>query len=312
MLDPSSTLLWTLLLLVTALCLALLVVGPILTSYTTAYLAAPYEITTFLEAVDSSVQENEGYDGDVAKVQRLEDKLRLNRLLSEIRKSGDDLREELDHLVLAEGCRTLRPSARFLWAGHRRQLEERVRRLDMLRMRFLVVYMSIVAGTAGDRAKQAERTTPKDPEKTALHFQHQMPTRPFLPKGLTDSIKQRPALKKLTMQTTTTTNQHENDETPHQTSHQVSHQTPHRTPQKPPHQMNWMGVVQELQRSPRMHKRHASIEMAMRSTPPATPLGSPVSLTPEMDNGRFRNAIDPIPEDRGDKDKDEDKEEDKI
>ncbi|KAI1466110.1 uncharacterized protein F4812DRAFT_97405 [Daldinia caldariorum] len=306
MLDPpSSPLLWTLLLLVTALCLALLLVVAY-TSYTTAYLAAPHEITTFLEAVDSSIQENEGYDGDIAKVQKLEDKLRLGRLLSEIRKSGDDLREELDRLVLTEGSRTLRPGARFLWAGHRRQLEERVRRLDMLRMRFLVVYMGIVAATAGDRAKQAERTTPKDPEKAALHFQHQMPTRPFLPKGLVDSIKQRPALKKLTTQTTATTEQHKDNETPHQLSHHASHQTPHRTPHKPPPQINWMGVVQELQRSPLMHRRHASIEMAMRSTPPASPLSTPVSLSPEMDNGRFRNAIDPIPEDR-DKDEDEDK-----
>ncbi|KAI1643496.1 uncharacterized protein F4817DRAFT_349492 [Daldinia loculata] len=311
MLDPSSLLLWTLLLLVTALCLALclalLVAAHILTSYATAYLAAPHEITTFLEAVDSSIQENEGFNGDVEKVPRLADKLRLGRLLREIQKSGDDLREELNRLVLAEGGRTLRTSARFLWAGHRKQLEERVRRLDMLRMRFLVVYMGIVATMAGDRAKQAERTTPKDPEKAALHFQHQMPTRPCLPKGLNESIKQKPPLRRLTTQATTSmTGHHEKNETPHQ----ASHQTPHRTPQKPPHQMNWMGVVQELQRSPRMQKRHASIELAMRSPPPISPLGSPISSTPEMDNGRFRDAIDSIPEDK-DKDKDELKTRDK-
>ncbi|KAI1658108.1 hypothetical protein F4813DRAFT_54085 [Daldinia decipiens] len=302
MLDPSSLLLWTLLLLVTALCLALLVAAHIFTSYATAYLAAPHEITTFLEAVDSSIQENEGFDGDVEKVPRLADKLRLGRLLREIQKSGDDLREELNRLVLAEGGRTLRTSARFLWASHRKQLEERVRRLDMLRMRFLVVYMGIVATMAGDRAKQAERTTSKDPEKAALHFQHQIPTRPCLPKGLTESIRQKPPLRRLTTQATT--GHHEKNETSHQTSHQASHQTPHRTSQKPPQQMNWMGVVQELQRSPRMQKRHASIELAMRSPPPISPLGSPISLTPAMDNGRFRGAIDSIPED---KDKNTDK-----
>ncbi|KAF3057949.1 hypothetical protein GL218_05314 [Daldinia childiae] len=120
MLDPSSLLLWTLLLLVTALCLALLVAAHILTSYATAYLAAPHEIATFLEAVDSSIQENEGFDGDVEKVPRLADKLRLGRLLREIQKSGDDLREELNRLILAEGGRTLRISARLLWAGHRK------------------------------------------------------------------------------------------------------------------------------------------------------------------------------------------------
>ncbi|KAI8957869.1 hypothetical protein F5Y11DRAFT_338096 [Daldinia sp. FL1419] len=302
MLNPSSPLLWTLLFLVTALCLALLVAAHILTSYATAYLAAPHEITAFLETVDSSIQENEGYDGDVAKVYRLEDKLRLGRLLREIQKSGDDLREELNSLVVAEGSRTLRTSARFLWAGHRRQLEERVRRIDMLRMRFLVMYMGIVATTAGNHAKQAERTMPRDPEKAALHFQHQMSTRPCLPKGLTESIKQKPQLRRLTTQTTI--GHHEKDETLHQTSHH----TPHRTPQKPPHQMNWMGVVQELQRSPLMHKRRASIELAMRSPPPISPLASPISLTPEMDNGRFRDAIGSIPED-GEKDKDKDKDE---
>ncbi|KAI0099437.1 hypothetical protein F4814DRAFT_433222 [Daldinia grandis] len=312
MLGPSSLLLWTLLLLVTALCLALLVAAHILTSYATAYLAAPHEIVAFLEAVDSSIQENEGYDGDVEKVPRLADKLRLGRLLREIQKSGDDLREELNRLVLAEGGRTLRTSARFLWAGHKKQLEERVRRLDMLRMRFLVVYMGIIAAMAGDRAKQAERTTPKDPEKAALHFQHQIPSRPCLPRGLTEGIKQKPQLRRLTTQTTTTTTttttgHRDKNETPHQTSHQASHQTPHRTPQRPPHQMNWMGVVQELQRSPRMQKRHASIELAMGSPPPPppiSPLGSPISSTPEMDNGRFRNAIDSIP---NHKDKDKDK-----
>ncbi|KAI1370770.1 hypothetical protein F4677DRAFT_457610 [Hypoxylon crocopeplum] len=263
--DPSSPL-WTVILPVTALSLA----PVIITTYTTAYLAAPSEISTFLDAVESSVQENESYDKDVAKVSRLEDKLRLNRLLREIHKCSDDLRKDVDQLVVKDGS-TLHPMAHVLWAIHRKRLEERVRRLDMLRMRFLVAYMGIVATTV-DRPKYAERTTPKIPEKTTPHHQHR-PPRPVA-KALSDSIKDRPQLRRLATQA----GHHEKSDTPHR--------------------MGWMGVVEELQRSPLMHKRRTSIEAAMRSPPPMSPLGSPVSLTPQMDNGRFHDAVDSIPEEK--------------
>ncbi|KAH9906876.1 hypothetical protein F4778DRAFT_778311 [Xylariomycetidae sp. FL2044] len=257
MADPSSSLLWTLILLVTASLLALVVIAQIFTTYTTAYIAAPREINTFVDAVDFSIQENESYDSDVSRVPRLEDKVRLGRLLREIQKEGDDMREDLNQLLIAEGGTTLRTSARVLWATHRRQLEDRMRRLDLLRMRFLVVYMGIVATAAGERSKQAERTTPRDAEKATLHHHHHQAPRPSIHKALTDSIKSRPPLRRLTTQAM---------------GHSEKTEQPHRT--------GWMGVVQELQRSPMMHKRRASIEQTMRSPPPMTPLGSPLALSP--------------------------------
>ncbi|EMR65708.1 hypothetical protein UCREL1_7317 [Eutypa lata UCREL1] len=108
MADPSSSLLWTLILVVAALFLALVVLTQILSTYTTAYLAAPREIAIFVDAVDFSIQENESYDRDVARVQRLDDKLRLGRLLREIQKGGDDLREELNRLMDNEDSTSLR------------------------------------------------------------------------------------------------------------------------------------------------------------------------------------------------------------
>ncbi|KAI8629890.1 hypothetical protein F5Y19DRAFT_474829 [Xylariaceae sp. FL1651] len=249
MADPSPSLLWTVILLVTALSLALGLIALTVTTYTIAYIAAPREITTFVDAVDCSIQENESYNCDVAKIPRLEDKVRLGRLLREIQKQGDDLREDLNRLVVEEGGTTLRTSARVLWAGHRKQLEERVRRLDMLRMRFLVIFMGIVATTAGERVKDAARTVPKDLEKAAPQIQ-----RPGIHKALADGIKQKQPLRRLTTQAM---------------GH--SEKTEHT------HRSGWFGVVAELQRSPILRQRHASIEEAMRSPPPMSPIGSPLA-----------------------------------
>src|ERR1700710_943331 len=157
---PAALPLLTILLLLTACLVSVFVLGQIATTYTTAYLAAPSEITTFIDAVDFSIQENESYDRDVGKVTKLEDKLRMGRLLREIQKCGDDLREDLNGLLIDEGGTRLRSSTRLLWAAKRKRLEERMRRLDLLRMRFLVVYMGLIA------AKSAPENTPaKDPEK---------------------------------------------------------------------------------------------------------------------------------------------------
>src|SRR5690348_13734093 len=64
---------WILLLSLTALLLSLALLAQTASRYATAYLAAPREVQAFLDAVDSSIAENESYDKDVAKVQRLED-----------------------------------------------------------------------------------------------------------------------------------------------------------------------------------------------------------------------------------------------
>jgi len=42
-----------------------------------------------------------------------------------------------------------------------------------------------------------------------------------------------------------------------------------------PQRLGWLGVVEELRKSPILKQRHASIEAAMRS-PPMSPLGSPL------------------------------------
>jgi hypothetical protein len=240
----------TALLLFLSILLSLLVLSQALTKYTSAYLTAPEEINTFLTTATSSLLENESYDHTISRLPRLEDKLRLSQLLREIQKCGDDLREELNSVLVDECSTTLKMSARLLWASRRKGLEERVRRMDLLRMRFLVVYMGIVAsGVAshdkpvGDKEKHAaaERTIPK------------MALRPSLMEAIQAGKEgggkelRKPPLRRLTTQAMG------------HSDNQVGGG----------HRMGWAGVVQELQRSPLMHKRHASIEGAM------SPKGSP-------------------------------------
>ncbi|KAI9172413.1 hypothetical protein HJFPF1_01915 [Paramyrothecium foliicola] len=241
---------WTIILVLTALLLSFVVLAQVASKYSAAYIDAPKEVATFIDTVDFSIQENEDYDRDVAKVQRLEDKIRLGRLLREIQKGGDDLREELNGLLLAEGGTTLKTSARVLWAAKRSQLEDRVRRLDLLRMRFLVVYMSIRATTVDKPPVPPPPAPPlpADPEKIVAFT---TPIKPTLTKSLTDSITRRPPLRRLTTQA-------------------IGHQDT----MTRPHKKGWAGVVEELQTSPRMQQRHASIEQAM-----SQPL-SPTQITP--------------------------------
>ncbi|KAG5993885.1 hypothetical protein E4U54_003259 [Claviceps lovelessii] len=233
---------WTILLVLTALALSLVVVGQVAATYWAAYAAAPHEIAAFIDTVDFSIQENESYDRDVAKVQRLEDKIRLGQLLREIQKGGDDLREQLNSMVVSEGATLLRTRARVLWAARRSQLADRVRRLDLLRMRFLVVYMGIMTSLV-DRNPPPPPPLPRDPEKT-LPFSSPT-TKPSLRKSFTESAVKRPPLRRLTTQAI---GHHENV--------------------LGPHRKGWAGVVQELQTSPRMQQRHASIELAMAHTTP--------------------------------------------
>jgi hypothetical protein len=234
----NLTLLTTVLLL-TATLISLLLLLTVLTHHTSAYLSAPTEINTFIDAVDFSIQENESYDRDLSKVKRLEDKLRMGKLLREIQKCGDDLREDLNGLMVdgGEGGMRMRSSTRLLWAAKRKRLEERVRRLDLLRMRFLVVYMGIVAQNSSTENTSPQRT--RDPEK--VHMM-KTPSRPSLPSSLSEGITRKPPLRRLTTQA-------------------VGHSDNVGGLQK----MGWAGVVAELQKSPLMHKRHASIETAMGS-----------------------------------------------
>jgi len=231
---------WTIILVLTALLLSLVVLGQIAAKFGTAYIAAPREVTAFVDSVDSSIVENESYDRDVARVEHMKDKVRLGRLLREIQRGSDDLREDVSALFLSEEDRRLKTWARFLWATKRRDLEERLRRLDLLRMRFLVVYMSIVAATTTAAAEKVEKSaSPKDPEKT-----RQPDIRPALPTGLAEGIKRKPPLRRLTTQAM---------------GHQDHSENSHR--------QGWASIVRELQLSPKMHKRHTSIEASMAQTP---------------------------------------------
>lgn len=224
----------TIVLLTAACLLSLVVLVHAGTTYISAYLSAPSEITTFIDAVDFSVQENESYDKDVSRVQKLEDKLRLGKLLREIQRCGDDLREDLNGLLVDEGGARIKTPARLSWGHTRKRLEERVRRLDMLRMRFLVVYMGISIGTQ-EKPEKHERSLEK------LHIP-KAPGQP--PMFKVESHTRRPApLRRLTTQA-------------------MGHNDHSGGSQR----MGWAGVVQELQKSPLMARRHASIESAMAKT----------------------------------------------
>ncbi|CCT68608.1 uncharacterized protein FFB20_14542 [Fusarium fujikuroi] len=236
---------WTIILILIAVILSLIVLVQIISSYTAAYQAAPLEIATFVDTADFSVQENESYDRDVAKVQRLDDKIRLTRLLREIQKTGDDLREDINGVVIEENTTKLKTSARLLWASKRSRLEDRVRRLDMLRMRFLVVYMGVVASQTSTTTHEKLSPPPPPPLPTARDLEKspvpKTPTRPSLPRGLMEGVINRPPLRSLTTQALVN----------------------HPEPVPKPSRKGWAGVVQELQTSPKMHQRHASIERAM-------------------------------------------------
>lgn len=266
---PSNvTTQWTFVLALTALFLSAVVVLQIFSQYAKAYVVAPAEVINFVDAADSSVQENESYDRDVSRVQRLDDKLRLGRLLREIQRGGDDLREELNSLLLAE-CRgvgagadgmsdlgdlRLKTTARLLWASKRKGLEDKVRRLDMLRMRFLVVYMGIVANSGPQtQTKPPEKKRPASiSEKVPTRlFEDEFAARPQLPRAVTEGIKKKPLLRRLSQQT-----------------------IGHSDSVTPGPKVGWGNVMRELQLSPLLHKRHASVEKAMSS--PGSP-GSPRS-----------------------------------
>lgn len=250
---------WTFILAVTACFLSAVVILQTLSAFSKAYIAAPAEILTFVDAADSSVHENESYDRDVSRVQRLDDKRRLGRLLREVQKGGDDLREELNGLLQTDSGDLasdgysdlrdlrLRAPARLLWASKRKGLEDKLRRLDMLRMRFLVTYMGINVSmsAAADHPKLERKSSLRDSEKSP--FPEVYASRPQLPSGMGEAIKkQRSMLRRLSIK-------------------------PPRQHDKPVRKPGWADVIRELQLSPLLHKRHASIERAMseRSESPA-------------------------------------------
>ncbi|OAA69511.1 hypothetical protein ISF_02781 [Cordyceps fumosorosea ARSEF 2679] len=251
MAHDSGWIQWALILVMTALLLSLAVLAQTASVYSAAYVAAPREMAALIDTVDFSIEENESYDKDMAKVTRLEDKIRLGRLLREIQKAGDDLREDLSALLLpaervtagASTSAAMRASTRLLWAAKRTPLEDRVRRLDLLRMRFLVVFLGIITSVADRQPPPPPplppAALPRDLEKSLTAFAA-TPCKPALRKSLTESIPKRPPVRRLTMQA-------------------IGHQETMATTGR----QGWAGVVEELQLSPRMHQRHASIERSM-------------------------------------------------
>ena len=246
---PDLHLLTTALLL-TALVVSLLILGQIITTYSHAYLVAPSEIHTFIDTVSYSIQENESYDKDVAKVPRLEDKLRLGKLLREIQKGSDDLREDLDRMLVGEeegSGNRVKNSTRVMWAIKRKGLEERVRRLDMLRMRFLVVYMGLVAAKSQVNTAALKE---KDGDKSSHgNGWQRTPVRPAVQHALTERPEKEenakrvlPPVRRLTTQA-------------------IGHGEVTGGVQK----LGWLGVIAELQKSPLMHRRHASVENSLAS-----------------------------------------------
>lgn len=225
-----------------ALSLALLVTTQIATSYFQAYQDAPLELISFLDAVSFSIQENESYGNDTAKVQQLEDKLRLNKLLREIQRGSDELREALNACVV-EGTSKLKISVRLVWKTKKKVLERRMYRLDMLRLRFLVVFMGIVAARTPQIPNPTiPYTPPLSPVGDSEKGISSVPKRPSLPHGLTEAITGRgdhgiPPPRRFSTQA-------------------IGHNDRVNGGQK----LGWASVIQELQKSPKMHKRHASTE----------------------------------------------------
>ncbi|TFB06071.1 hypothetical protein CCMA1212_002190 [Trichoderma ghanense] len=239
----SGWLQWAYLLATTATGVSIVMIAQTANSYWTAYKVAPQEVASFIDTLDFSIEESEGYDRDVSKVQRLEDKIRLSRMLREIRRVGDDLRDDLRRLVLEEGATTLRTSSRLMWASKRAQLEERMKRLDTLRMRFMMVYLGIVTSIA-DKQPPPPPPPPPMPRQQPDTVSYATPTKPSAKKSFDDFPRRTPA-RRLTTQA-------------------IGHNEHVETPQR----SGWAGVVQELQMSPRMRERHASIEKLMENSSP--------------------------------------------
>ncbi|OTA05977.1 hypothetical protein A9Z42_0067000 [Trichoderma parareesei] len=239
----SSWLQWAYLLASTATGMSIVMIAQTANSYWTTYKVAPQEVASFIHALEFSLEESECYDRDISRVHQLEDKIRLNRMLREIRRVGDDMRDELGRLVLEEGATTLRTSSRLMWASTRAQLEERMKRLDALRMRFVMFYLGIITTVAEKQAPPPPPPPPmprQQPDKTA----YTTPTKPSAKTSFDEFPRQTPA-RRLTTQA-------------------IGHNEHVETPQR----SGWAGVVQELQASPRMRERHASIEKLMETPSP--------------------------------------------
>ncbi|KAF7874116.1 hypothetical protein EAF04_002788 [Stromatinia cepivora] len=234
----QSSLPTSLLLTCAATAVSLPIIVQTLLTHLSAFNTAPQDLSTYLSVLESSVSENASYDHDISRISKLEDKLRLAGMVREIQKCGDELRELLDKMVSKEDHKRLKLGSRILWGTTRRDLEERVRKLDLLRMRFLVVYLGMVAAKTEVVLKEKEK---EDADKVSgMVGPLGSPIRSrTLPSNLSENIKRTPPLRRIT-------------------SNAIGHNEGTGSPQR----SGWMGVVNELQSSPLMHKRRASVEQS--------------------------------------------------
>ncbi|QSZ33313.1 hypothetical protein DSL72_002901 [Monilinia vaccinii-corymbosi] len=237
----QSSLPTSLLLACAATAVSLPILVQTLLTHLSAYNTAPQDLTTYLSVLESSVSENASYDHDISRLSKLEDKLRLAGMVREIQRCGDELRGLLDKMVRKEDHKRLKLGSRILWGTTRRDLEERVRKLDLLRMRFLVVYLGMVAAKTEVVLKEREREREKekeDADQVAMGLGSPVRSR-TLPSNLSENIKRTPPLRRIT-------------------SNAIGHNEGTGSPQR----SGWLGVVSELQSSPLMHKRRASVEQS--------------------------------------------------
>ena len=224
--------------------------------YSKSYLSAPSEVSCLLETSDYLLSESDTYTHDVSKLPRLSDRARITKLVREFRREAEALRKEVNSLVLrrgqlhGHGCGEgleLRPIARLGWAVYKARLDERIRRVDMLRLRLLIAQMGVISTTISESTPPLTREN--SPGLGVIYEEKPLdmpPTPPLTPKtmprkgwdssGSFNTTEPTPVKQKLTLQTDCV-----------DTSSRKG----------------WAGVVRELQKSPLLKERHASIELAM-------------------------------------------------
>lgn len=246
-----------------ALLLSLLTIGQVVASHLYAYSSAPIEVQTFLEAANSSIAENESFDHDIMRLQT-SDRPRLIKLLDSIQKCGDDLREDLNRLTVDGSDSRLKTQSMLLWKTHRDRLETRLRRLDLLRMRFLTLQMGLVAASNASPTHHEKAL-----ERRAPDGQFPRPHRPMPQHALTETIKK-------ISERSQTLPAEKKPSTPQRTMSAA--RTGHNMNDiaKGP-QFSMASVISELQSSPKLHMRRASIER--RTNAPMSPT-SPTSNRP--------------------------------
>lgn len=238
------------------------------------YKSAPLELRAFIEVCRSSVSENECCDTIIHRIPRLDDKIRLIAIYRDIKRCGDNLRETINGLVCDDfmngdyddnNSPRLHVRARLLWIEKRAILENFARRLDMLRMRFFILHFGTVS------LHKSSATLP-----TAICHQVALPRKEnassFYGKSLNKSVPpSRPSKMHQALTSEILNHALLSGRKTQAASHieQVEHIQ----------KGGWLGVVDELQRSPKMKLRHANIESAMLRNRSSRSVTTPASLS---------------------------------